>query len=283
MRSDFWLEQIPLWGVLGLSVAIVLLSIWAGTFLGHRRRSLPDHENESSIGTIIGAALGLLAFMLAFTFGMAAERFQLRKQLLLDEVNTINTAYLRAELLLEPHRSEVQNLLREYVDVRVDLARKTPHQHQENFSYVLSRSDELQKQLWSHAIALAKADRSSEIDALFISSLNEIIDFHNSRVTVVQYRIAPAIWYVLGFITILSMVSVGYQAGLSGKSSIKMGLVLAFTFSSVIFLIADLDRAAGTLRVSQQPLFDLQKKMQTPVHKIMGQELIPVPLEESVK
>jgi hypothetical protein len=201
--------------------------------------------------------------MLAFTFGIAAERYQTRKQLLLDEVNAIGTTYLRARLLLEPHRSEVQKLLREYVDIRVHLAKKTRERQLEEFKKILSRSEVLQNQLWSHAVALAEAERSSEIDALFISSLNEVINFHNSRVTVMQYHIPTVIWYVLFFITILSMATVGYQAGLSGQSSIKTGVVLALTFSSVIFLITDLDRVTGNLRVNQQPMFDLQKQMQT--------------------
>jgi hypothetical protein len=262
MKSDFGLEQIPLWGVFLLTIAVVLLSIGFGTFLGSRRRRQPDHEAESSLGTIIGATLGLLAFMLAFTFGIAAGRLQTRMQLLLDEVNAIGTTYLRAGLLLEPHRSEIQKLLREYVDIRANLAKESILQQTKKLQEALSRSETLHDQMWSHAVAMAGADRNSEIDALFISSLNEMIDLHNSRVTVVQYRIPMAIWYALYLITILSMVAVGYQAGLSGKSSLKAGIVLALTFSVVILLIADLDRATGSLRVSQQPMLEFQKKLQ---------------------
>ena len=268
MKSDFWIDQIPLWGIFGLSVAMVLLSIWIGAFMGKRRTRYPDHESESSLSTIIGASLGLLAFMLAFTFGFASERFQSRKQLLLDEVNTIGKTYLRASLLLEPHRSEVQNLLREYVNIRVELVRLPPHQQLKKLPEVVSSSEVLYDQLWSQAAALAAADRSSEIDALFISSLNEMIDLHNSRLTVFQYRIPMPIWYVLSFITIISTMTVGYQAGLSGKNSAKIGIVLALTFSAVVFLIADLDRATGTVRVNQKPLFELQKKIQTQTQEI---------------
>jgi len=279
----FWLDKIPLLGIFGLTIVIVLLSIWIGAFLGNRKRRQSDHEDESSLSSIIGATLGLLAFMLAFTFGIAAERYQTRKQLLLNEVNAIGTTYLRAQLLLEPHRSEVQTLLREYVDRRVNLAKETPLSQLEAFKDILSHSEALQNQLWSHAVALAEADRSSEIDALFIGSLNEMIDFHHSRITVLQYRIPTLIWYVLLFITILSMATVGYQAGLSGQSSIKMGVVLALTFSSVIFLITDLDRITGTLRVNQQPMFDLQERMQTPMQETGYQKVFPDSKEKIFK
>ena len=102
-----------------------------------------------------------------------------------------------------------------------------------------------------------------------------MIDLHTSRVTVFKYRIPPAIWYILLFITILSMVMVGYQAGLSDKKVFRVGIVLALAFSAVIFLIADLDRATeGRFRVNQQPMFELQKKMQ------MSAENAVVPVEK---
>jgi len=48
---------------------------------------------------MIAAILGLLAFRLAFTFGVAASRFDTRRELVLDEANAIGTTFLRAALL----------------------------------------------------------------------------------------------------------------------------------------------------------------------------------------
>jgi hypothetical protein len=265
MKSVFWLEQIPLWGVFFLTTAIVLVSIWFGTFLGQRRRRKADRETESSLGTIIAAMLGLLAFLLAFTFGIAAELFQSKRQLLLNEVNAIGTTYLRADLLSEPHRSQIRKLLREYVDIRVNLAREGRQKLVIKLQEAISRSEVLQDQMWSHAVAAAGADQRSVMGALFIASLNEMIDLQTSRLTVFKYHIPPIIWYSLCFIAVVSMGTVGYQVGLSDKSIIRISIVLALTFSAVIFLIADLDRSTeGHLQVNQQPMFELQKQMQMP-------------------
>jgi hypothetical protein len=273
MKSDFWLEQIPLWGVFCLSVAMVLFSIFVGTVLGQRRRRKPKHETEASLGPIISSTLGLLAFMLAFTFGITAERFQTKRQLLLDEVNAISTTYLRAGLLLEPHRSQLRNLLREYVDIRASVDKESGQKQVQKIQEMISRSELLLDRMWPHAIALADADRSSEIDALFINSLNEMIDLHTSRLTVFNYRVPPTIWHILFFITILSMLTVGYQAGLLDKKVLKIGIILALAFSSVVLLIADLDRGAeGSLRLSQQPMIELQKKMQLSAEKVSPEE-----------
>ena len=76
-------------------------SVECGYRLGKYRRSRHEQEKEAPLGTMVGATLGLLAFILAFTFGLAAARFDTRRQVLLDEANAIGTTYLRAGILPE--------------------------------------------------------------------------------------------------------------------------------------------------------------------------------------
>jgi hypothetical protein len=213
------------------------------------------------VGSVVGATLGLLAFLLAFTFGLAASRFDARRHLLLDEVNAVRTTALQARLLLEPESSELSQLLREYVNVRGALARNPALLEQ-----AITQSKELHGKLWAHAVVLAHANPSSEIVSLFISSLSETIELHTQRVTIgARYRIPFTIWIALYSVAILASAAVGYQFGLAGARSLQSNLVLALTFSGVIWLIADLDRATeGFLKVSQQPMLELQQELNTP-------------------
>ena len=71
---------------------------------------------------MVGAMLGLLAFILAFTFGLVAARFDTRRQVLLDEANAIGTTYLRAGMLPE-QGEKIRALLRDYVSVRLNAVR----------------------------------------------------------------------------------------------------------------------------------------------------------------
>jgi hypothetical protein len=251
-------DKVPLWGVFLLTLVLVLGAIEIGFRLGQFRGRRGEDAAKESIGAAVGAVLGLLAFMLAFTFSIAAGRFDARKGLLLDEVNAIGTAWLRAGLLPEPHRTDAQRLFREYVDLRVELTR-----HPERVEALLARADSIQGRLWSHAVALAQVDRSSEVYALFTESLNTVFDLQTSRVTVsLQYRIPSAIWAMLGLLTAVSMLAVGYQFGVSGRRTAASAVVLAVAFSAVILLVADLDRGAvGKIRVNQAPLLLLQQKL----------------------
>ena len=72
---------------------------------------------------VVSAVLGLLALLLAFTFSLATDRFEARRVLVLEESNAIGTAFLRTQLLGEPHRARLSQLLIEYTDNRIVLAK----------------------------------------------------------------------------------------------------------------------------------------------------------------
>jgi hypothetical protein len=102
MQAQQLIDYLPLWGVFVATLGVVLMSVSIGYGVGRYEKGHPEDNHEPGIGAIVGATLGLLAFLLAFTFGEAAARFDVRKQLVLDDANAIGTSYLRSQLLPEP-------------------------------------------------------------------------------------------------------------------------------------------------------------------------------------
>jgi hypothetical protein len=247
-------DLLPTWGVFLATVTVVLLAIEGGYRLGRFRRRRSELEDRPPIGEMVAATLALLAFLLAFTFGLAASRFDVRRGLVIEEANAIGTTYLRAGLLPEPHRSGVRALLREYVDVRLEAVEPG------RLSRSIGRSAELHDRLWAHAVAVGEKSPGSIVVGLFIGSLNEVIDLHTKRLALgVRNRIPGTIWTALYFVAILGTSVMGYHAGLSGSGRSLAILALVLAFSAVMTLIADLDRPqAGLLRVSQQAMIDLR-------------------------
>lgn len=255
MQGSEPLDLVPLWGLLIGIMLVVLLSVEGGYRLG-RFRARRAHEMETPVGEMVASTLGLLAFILGFTFGLAASRFDAKRQLLVDEANAIGTTWLRAAML-PGQRDETHLLLREYVAVRIDAI--TP----EKLAQSIRRSEELQKRLWDLAVPIARAHPGSVIVGLYVQSLNEVIDLHTKRLTAaVRNRIPFVIWAALYGISIFSFAAMGYHSGMTGASRSLVILVVAFTFSVVIALIADLDRSQeGVLRVDPQALIDLRQSM----------------------
>src|SRR5262245_51308890 len=112
------MDSIPLWALFVFTALLVLVSMEAGFRVGSWRRA-GGQEKEGPVGAMVGATVGLLAFMLAFSFGVAASRYEHRRTLFLDEVNAIETAWLRCDLIPEPQRTSARAMLKEYVDVRL--------------------------------------------------------------------------------------------------------------------------------------------------------------------
>jgi len=252
-----WISMLPLWVVFVCTLAICIGAVEAGTALARiTLRQKKEKEPDAPLGSEVGAVLGLLAFILAFTFGMTASRFDARRQLVLQESNAIGTTYLRAGLMPQTQGLEIRRLLREYADVRVNVAA-------ENVQEAMNKSEDIHGRLWAQAKSLVQTDMDSVLRSLFITSLNELIDLHQSRKTVgLQYRIPGSVWLAVYLLSILSMLAVGYQVGMSGTRRLRGTPLLAAAFSLVILMIADIDRPGeGLLRVSQQPLADVQQMM----------------------
>lgn len=249
------LDILPLWALFIGILLVVLLSVEIGYRVG-RLRARHVEEKETPVGEMVAATLGLLAFILAFTFGLAANRFDTRRQLLLDEANALGTTYLRAAMLPE-RGEEMRVLLRRYVDTRLEGIQPG------RLAQGIRQSEDLQDRMWKLTVPIAQENPDSIVVGLFVQSLNDVIDLHAKRLTAgVRNRIPLAIWTALYGIAIFSFAAMGYHSGLSGTNRSLVILAVAFTFSVVIGLIADLDRPQeGILKVGQEALLDLRQSM----------------------
>ena len=208
------LDELPIWGIFLFSLIVTFLSIEIGSYLGKWRLGRLTDGEKVHTGPIITAGLSLLAFMLAIVYSAVDSRFVELKHVVLDEANAIGTAFLRADLLPNADRTEVRQLLQDYVNLRVEAGHNGDKKQIEQ---VINRSEELQSDLWSKAVAIAD-QQPTPISALFLQSLNELIDMHEKRITVaIHHRLPVDIWTMLYGLAILALAMGGYDFGLSGS------------------------------------------------------------------
>jgi hypothetical protein len=255
------MDAIPVWILFAATVLVISMAIELGYRVGNTHPEPAKKDKEKITSLNVGSLLGLLAFILVFTFGIVYSRYDSKKGLVREEANIIRTAWLRADFLPEQDRSRTEMLLRKYVDLRLDAVRiKDPVKVLD----VLKESDQIQHQIWEMAVVNARLDMNSDVAALYIESLNEMINQQALRVAVgLQARIPTAIWVLLYLLVILGMFGVGYQVSISGSSRKSWTTpVMILTFSLMILLIAALDRPNNkVIPVSQKPLIDLQTWM----------------------
>ncbi len=258
MSAYLFLDRLPLWTLFLFSFFLFLLSIEGGYRLARFRQNRSPEEKETAVpvGAIVGALLSLLAFMQAFTFGMAASRFEERRQALNAEANAIRTTYLRAALLPEPITTDTRNLLREYVDTRLKGSRI------ETIDEAIAKSREMHGRLWLEAVTAGEKGKPP-LAGLFIQSINEVIDLHAKRVTAgLRARVPGIIWIVLYVLAVLGMSALGFQGGLAGKRRTIAVFIVISAFSTVLVLIADLDRPGdGLFRINQENMIEVRNSM----------------------
>jgi hypothetical protein len=259
MLTDLF-DSLPITGVFVAFAVSALLLYELGFRFGRWWQSRTPEEKEGPTGMIVASILALMAFLLAITMGMATDRFDVRRGVVLAEANAVGTTYLRAGYLPEPVASQSRELLREYVPLRM------APDGMEGIEEILARSDEILGDLWTMAEELARSTPDSEMLALYIESLNETIDVNTTRVTAGLYaRVPETIVDLLVVGAALTLGMVGFNAGLTARRSPLTALVLVVVLGAVIALIVDLDRpSGGTLTTSQQPLIMLQQQIGPP-------------------
>ena len=256
----YFLEAMPMPGVYACIVLMILAACEAGILIGrHHLRTRQDEGAQASIGPIVGGLLGMLAFLLAFTFSTASTHHGARKQNVLTEAIHIDTAYRRADLLGEVRGPQVKRLLAEYVDVRLRAARPGG-----DLKAGVARSLEIHDLVWAQVVSAARED-SNRYASVVVTSVNEMIAMHERRVADgVRARVPGRIWVGLLAITVLTMGTLGLQIGLSGKRRLVGIVPIALTFAVLVTLIVDLNRPqGGFITVSQQPLVDLQDRLRS--------------------
>lgn len=255
------LDSVPIWGLFVGLFLLVMISIEAGYGLGHVANWRKIDEKESPTSAVAAAILGLVAFMLAFTFDIASNRFDARTQFVSEETNAIRTTFLRTDFLPEPDRAEAKNLLKQYLATRVAFI-QAGNFEQELMNEGLREVDRFRIRMWDMAVTNAHKDMNTDFAVLYLQSLNDLFNVHTSRLAVgVQKRIPAGIWTVLFLLTILGMIGVGYHAGIAASKRSMATLILALSFALVITTIASLDRPNCFIKVTQQPLVDLQSSI----------------------
>ena len=195
-------------------------------------------ELDKDSGTVRSAVLALLGLLLGFSFALAGARHDTRRELLVEEANSIVTTARRAQLLSEPHAANVGQLLREYVPLRIEAHRQG--QFSDQFATTRKRIADLQDRMWAEAVAAA-AERPSPITASVIAGLNETFDLEAKRVAAKRNHVPGGVWLLLLPVAGWGVWLVSYQAGTSGRHSILERFVFPSLIAIVIAIMTDID------------------------------------------
>jgi hypothetical protein len=240
-----------------ISVIVLSGSAWIGATLRTRN---PEQTQREDFGIVLGATLTLLGLIIGFSFSMATNRYDQRKNYEEAEANAIGTEYVRADLLPTTDAAKVSSLLKTYLDERILFYTARDDRQ---LQAIDAHTAQLQTELWS-TVRLPAMAKPTPVSALVLSGMNDVLNSQGYTQAAWWNRIPTPAWGLMTIIAVCANVLVGYGSH-RGKGRSIFLLVVPLLASVAFMLIADLDSPRGGLiHVSPRNLLSLSKSLGTP-------------------
>jgi hypothetical protein len=234
-----------------LILVIAFPTFWGSALIGgwlHKRAKEFGRDSHEDFQFVIGGTVTLLVLIVGFTFSMALNRYDMRKNYEEQEANAIGTEYVRADLLPASDGARVQTLLKSYLNQRI--------LHYETWNWqrlreIEAETSRLQAEMWS-AVTKPGLANPTCVMALVVSGMNDVLNAQGYTQAAFWNRIPVGAWILVAVISIFCNLLVGY--GAHGRSGFVF-LILPIALSVSLFLIADIDGPRrGVIRVQPQNL-----------------------------
>jgi hypothetical protein len=258
------IRTVPIFIVFAGTVALVIGSILTGLWLGKRRQKQLN-TTDTMATSVSGALMGLLAFILAFSFNLSMNRFDARKLLYMDQVSAIELFYKRARLLPDKYRTVIQAELIKYADLRIEVIG-----HSDEIMDMIAKSELIHMKLWGVIDAIGREKEVPEPRLVMITTaLADLEQIHNKRTIVAtNYHMPVPLWGTLYALVSIAMMAMGYMFGSTTPHiNWTLVLILSFSFSVVVVSIEDLDRSGSNksiIQINQDSMINMRARLTQP-------------------
>jgi hypothetical protein len=238
-------------------ISFVLLWLSARLGAAFRKGQSLDDAMRHDLDIVVAATLTLLGLIIGFSFSMATDRYDQRKNCEEAEANAIGTEYLRADLLPAGDAARARALLIQYLDQRI-LFYGT--RDEDKLRRINDATVQLQSDLWSTVRAPDVAQTTPMI-ALAVSGMNDVLNSQGYTQAAFWNRIPAPAWILMLVIAICANLMFGYGSRRTRAGVIHV-LVLPLVLSIAFFLVADIDSPRrGVIRVKPQNLISLAESL----------------------
>ncbi|MGO9931647.1 MAG: DUF4239 domain-containing protein [Steroidobacteraceae bacterium] len=225
----------------------LLASLEVGYRIGRNNSKNPEPGFDGT-GAMDAAIFSLLGLLLAFSFSGATSRFEARRQLIVQEANTIETAYQRLDLVPAADQPELRQLFREYLDARLEGFQKVldrPFAHEK-----FARAAQIERQIWSRALAASRADPTQNLSRLLLPALNQMSDIANERAIALETYLPELVFWLLVIVALMSAVLAGHAMAKRVRRSWLHMLLFSAIISLTISVMFDFNYPRyGLIRV----------------------------------
>jgi hypothetical protein len=240
----------PLWALgLGLLASLIAAREFGGWIA--RRQGADSKDEATEYGFIVSGVLVLLALLLGFTFGVALDRYETRRDLVVAEANAIGTAEMRVRLLDAPHAAKLVALYRDYAQTRLRYGSATALAKPP----LQQASAALRGRIQTETLTAVQPIRTTPLAVLVVPAVNETLDIGAALEAADDARIPTSVIAVLVAYALISAGVLGTALAGAHRPHRAMTALLFLLLTLAIGMILDLDRPKrGTIQISQVPM-----------------------------
>lgn len=238
------LIHFPVWLIAVIVFVFMMIFIRIG--IGYRRYEIRKGKEKAfgGLGSLENSMLTLLGLLLAFTFGMAINKFENRRKTIVEESNAIGTAILRCDLYPDSTRLKLRKLFEPYVEWRINYY--NAGNDEEKVHEALAHASTYSQLIWNEAAAQPTNMENLVRNSQMIPALNSMIDVVSVRDADRIANIPPLIMLVLILMTFTGSFLVGYDQSSARRSKVFL-IGFAFMTAISIYLILELDKPRSGL------------------------------------
>jgi hypothetical protein len=254
--------ELSTWLLLILLIAVVAGATAIGLLVAKAVRGTSEELREP-FSVMQAALLGFMGLVLAFGLSLAVGRYETRRAAVVDESNAIGTAYLRAQTIAEPERSQSLTLLKRFTDTSIRISRTTPGSAAQ--TEVVTASGQIQRQLWALAGQSLNQAPTDSAPRLYVDSLNTMFDSQSSRIAALGNRVPTPVLVLEVAGAAIAMAALALHLGTLGGRGVFTVTIAAGLVIVILLVTFDLDRPTrGLIRVPAAPLTQVRAGMVPP-------------------
>lgn len=240
--------------------SLILFFVAFGNFVGKRNPGA-----SSGLSVTEGAIFTLMALLVAFTFSNAAQRFDYRRALMIQESNAISTAYLRTQTLKSDDAILLKKDFVSYVHSRIAIYEAFPDINLINLK--LKESQKIQQILWHDAVAACARSSQTTCSMLILPPINTMFDLAHERMSYSYIHPSILIFALLILVSLFASFLTGYGISKKGSWHSVHVIIYAIIVTLTVYTIIDLEAPRyGLIKESgfDYLLKDMKQLIETP-------------------
>lgn len=193
--------------------------------------------------TFLAAIFGLLALLVALTFSGASDRFEKRRDLIVQEVSALGTAYQSVDLLPKKDQPKIRELFKKYIDSRIDLYKNHDTLYELPLERKVAVHNAVGDEIWK-AVVRAVEDTAYPqklVTAQILPELSDMFTASENQRIASKFHPPPIIWQALILLSLIGSLIAGYNMGIENKRDWLLTIVFVILMAGTIIIILGLE------------------------------------------